>query len=66
MIFAFGGDGVFNEVLNGVDGTTARSASSPAGARACSRGRSGFPRDPVAAARALVERAASAASRSAG
>ena len=38
-IIAFGGDGVFNEVLNGVEGDRVLGFV-PAGARTCSRGRS--------------------------
>jgi diacylglycerol kinase family enzyme len=56
-VLAFGGDGVFNEVLNGVDGT--RPLGFIPGGRTNVLPRAlGLPRDPVAAARRLaLERA---------
>lgn len=52
-ILAFGGDGVFNEVLNGVDGT--RPLGFLPGGRTNVLPRAlGLPRDPVAAARQLA------------
>jgi diacylglycerol kinase family enzyme len=53
VIFAFGGDGVFNEVVNGADGTKALGFVPGGGTSVLPRAL-GFPRDPVAAARALV------------
>jgi diacylglycerol kinase family enzyme len=52
-IFAFGGDGVSNEVLNGVDGER-RLGFVPGGGTNVLPRALGLPRDPVAAARALV------------
>jgi diacylglycerol kinase family enzyme len=53
VIFAFGGDGVFNEVLNGADGTRPLGFVPGGGTNVLPRAL-GFPRDPVRAARALV------------
>jgi diacylglycerol kinase family enzyme len=54
-IFSFGGDGVFNEVLNGVDGR--RPLGFVPGGRTNVLPRAlGLPRDPVKAARRLTER----------
>jgi diacylglycerol kinase family enzyme len=51
-IFAFGGDGVFNEVLNGVGGDR-RLGFVPGGGTNVLPRALGLPRDPIAAARAL-------------
>jgi diacylglycerol kinase family enzyme len=53
VIFAFGGDGVFNEVLNGADGTRPLGFVPGGGTNVLPRAL-GLPRDPVRAARALV------------
>ena len=47
MIFAFGGDGVFNEVLNGADGTRPLGFVPGGGTNVLPRAL-GLPRDPVA------------------
>ncbi|HZR91484.1 MAG TPA: diacylglycerol kinase family protein [Gaiellaceae bacterium] len=52
-VFAFGGDGVFNEVLNGVDGTRPLGFVPGGGTNVLPRAL-GLPEDPVAAARLLV------------
>jgi diacylglycerol kinase family enzyme len=52
-IFAFGGDGVFNEVLNGVDGTRPVGFLPGGGTNVLPRAL-GLPRDPVEAARGLI------------
>ena len=48
VIFAFGGDGVFNEVVNGADGTKALGFVPGGGTSVLPRAL-GFPRDPVEA-----------------
>ena len=55
-IYVFGGDGTFNEALNGVDGTTPVGFIPGGGTSVLPRSL-GFPRDPVACARALAARA---------
>ncbi len=52
-IFAFGGDGVFNEVLNGVEGDRVLGFVPGGGTNVLPRAL-GLPREPVAAARALI------------
>jgi diacylglycerol kinase family enzyme len=52
-IFAFGGDGVFNEVLNGVDGARQLGFVPGGGTNVLPRAL-GLPRDPAAAARRLT------------
>ena len=52
-IFVFGGDGVFNEVLNGVDGTR-RIGFVPGGGTNVLPRALGLPREPAAAARELT------------
>ena len=52
-IFAFGGDGVFNEVLNGVEGDRVLGFVPGGGTNVLPRAL-GLPREPVAAARALT------------
>src|SRR5204862_5820867 len=52
-ILAFGGDGVFNEVLNGIDGSRPVGFIPGGGTNVLPRAR-GLPRDPVAAARQLT------------
>jgi diacylglycerol kinase family enzyme len=52
-IFGFGGDGLFNEVLNGVDGTRPLGFIPGGGTSVLPRAL-GLPHDPAAAARALV------------
>jgi diacylglycerol kinase family enzyme len=53
-IYVFSGDGGFNEVLNGVDGRTPLGFVAGGGASVLPRAL-GLPRDPVAAARRLLE-----------
>ena len=55
VILVFGGDGVFNEALNGVDGTRSVGLL-PGGATSVLPRALGLPRDPVAAARRLLAR----------
>jgi diacylglycerol kinase family enzyme len=52
-IYVFSGDGVFNEVLNGIDGKTPVGFLPGGGANVLSRAL-GLPRDPVRAAKRLV------------
>ena len=54
-IYVFSGDGGFNEVLNGVDGRTPLGFIPGGGASVLPRAL-GLPRDPVAAARRMLER----------
>jgi diacylglycerol kinase family enzyme len=54
VIFGFGGDGLFNEVVNGADGTRPLGFVPGGGTSVLPRAL-GLPRDPVAAAQALVE-----------
>jgi diacylglycerol kinase family enzyme len=53
VVFAFGGDGVFNEVLNGVDGSRPLGFI-PGGMTNVLPRALGLPRDPIAAARRLA------------
>lgn len=52
-LYVFGGDGTFNEVLNGIDGTTPVGFIPGGGTSVLPRAL-GLPRDPVAAARRLA------------
>jgi diacylglycerol kinase family enzyme len=54
VIFGFGGDGLFNEVLNGVDGARPLGFIPGGGTSVLPRAL-GLPRDPIRAARALVD-----------
>lgn len=55
-VYVFGGDGTFNEVLNGIDAGTPLGFIPGGGTSVLPRAL-GFPRDPVACARSLAERA---------
>ena len=55
-LYVFGGDGTFNEVLNGIDAETPVGLIPGGGTSVLPRAL-GLPRDPVACARALAERA---------
>ncbi|HEU0248884.1 MAG TPA: diacylglycerol kinase family protein [Gaiellaceae bacterium] len=56
VLYVFGGDGTYNEVLNGIDATTPLGFIPGGGTSVLPRAL-GLPREPVAAARQLVARA---------